>query len=146
MSIIEQSGGWGRVTKVWGQPGLYRNILSQENKIRKEEEGVQTHTHIHTKTTTLINIQRWTCSSSEVVIKPCIHTSQTCTILKMKAVGAGEMAEWFKALAALPEDWVQFPAHMWQFTTVCNSCSKGSDTLIQTYMQTKHNAHKIKIN
>jgi len=26
----------------------------------------------------------------------------------------------------------------WQFTKVCNSCSRGSNTFIQTHMQAKH--------
>ena len=50
------------------------------------------------------------------------------------------------ALAALPEDlvqffkrtWVQFPATTCQLTVLCNCCPRGYDTLIQTDMQTKH--------
>jgi len=54
--------------------------------------------------------------------------------------GAGEMAQWLRALTALPEDpdSIQFLAPIWQLTTVCNSSYEGSDTLTQTYMQAKH--------
>jgi hypothetical protein len=41
---------------------------------------------------------------------------------------------------------VQFPAPTWQLTNVCSSNSRGSETLIQIYMQTKHpSAHKVNI-
>jgi hypothetical protein len=39
--------------------------------------------------------------------------------------------------------WVQFPAPTWQLTTVCNSSSRGPDTLRHTCIQNT-NAHKIK--
>jgi N6-adenosine-specific RNA methylase IME4 len=42
---------------------------------------------------------------------------------------------------------VQFPAPTWKFTVICNSSSRGSDTLTQTHTCKKNaNAHKIKIN
>jgi hypothetical protein len=37
---------------------------------------------------------------------------------------------------------VQFPAPIWQLTTVCNSSSNVSDSLTQTQMQANTNTHK----
>lgn len=54
---------------------------------------------------------------------------------------AGEMAQWVKALAALPKDPGSILEPTWQLTTACNSSSRGYDTLTHTYMphmQTKH--------
>jgi hypothetical protein len=34
--------------------------------------------------------------------------------------GAGEMAQWLRALTAVPEVLVQFPATTWWLTTICN--------------------------
>jgi hypothetical protein len=48
--------------------------------------------------------------------------------------GAGEMAQWLRALATLPEDQVQISAPTWQFITVSKSSSSGSDSLTQIYM------------
>jgi hypothetical protein len=49
------------------------------------------------------------------------------------------MAQWLRALTALPEDPGFNSQHPhWQLTTICNSSSRGSDTLTQTYMQAKH--------
>jgi hypothetical protein len=48
--------------------------------------------------------------------------------------GAGKVAQWLGALAALPEAPVSIPSnHMEGYN--CNSSSRGSNTLIQTYMQ-----------
>ena len=58
-------------------------------------------------------------------------------------MGWKEMVQWLRALAALPEDWVQFPAHTWHLTLVYNCCSRGSDTLTQTYMYQNTNAQEI---
>lgn len=52
---------------------------------------------------------------------------------------AGEMAQWSRALAALPEIQVQFLAPIQQYTPSCNSSSRGSNTLTQIYTQAKHN-------
>jgi hypothetical protein len=43
--------------------------------------------------------------------------------------GPGEMLQQLRALAALSENWVQFPASTWQFTTSWNSRSRGSNAL-----------------
>jgi hypothetical protein len=40
---------------------------------------------------------------------------------KYHQVRAEETAQWLRALNALPEDQVQFPAPAWQITTVCTS-------------------------
>lgn len=40
---------------------------------------------------------------------------------------AGEMGQWLRVLAALPKDMGSIPGV--QFTVICNSISKGSDTL-----------------
>jgi hypothetical protein len=37
---------------------------------------------------------------------------------------AREMAQWLRALAALVETWVPFPALIWQLTTTFNSDSR----------------------
>jgi hypothetical protein len=50
------------------------------------------------------------------------------------------------ALATLQRTQVQFPAPTWQLTTVCNPCSRRSNTPTQIYMQSNTNAHKISIN
>lgn len=39
---------------------------------------------------------------------------------------------------SLQRTWVQFPAVMGQLTTVCNSRSRVSDILTQTYMKAKY--------
>ena len=76
-------------------------------------------------------------------------------LIKQTKSGAGERTWWLRALAGLPEDWVQFPAPMWQHTTICNSSSRGCDTLFwplralhargaQTFMQA--NTHTYRIN
>jgi hypothetical protein len=44
--------------------------------------------------------------------------------LKKESRGAGEMAQWLRALALnLQRTWVQFPAPTWQLITVCNLSS-----------------------
>ena len=51
------------------------------------------------------------------------------------------MAQQLGVLAALledPDSWIRFPAPTWQLTTVCDSSSRGSDTLTQTCMLAKH--------
>ena len=40
--------------------------------------------------------------------------------IKNTRKGAGEIAQWFRALTALQESWVQFPATTWPLTTICN--------------------------
>jgi hypothetical protein len=46
------------------------------------------------------------------------------------------MAQWLRALAALPEDpQVQVPAPTRQLTTVCNSSSRKSDTLVVMHIK-----------
>lgn len=42
---------------------------------------------------------------------------------------ACEMAQWVAVPAILLVTWVQSPPHMWQFITICNSSSRGSNTL-----------------
>jgi hypothetical protein len=42
---------------------------------------------------------------------------------------AGEMTQQLRALAVLPENWVQVSALTWQPTAICNYSSRGSDTL-----------------
>ena len=44
-------------------------------------------------------------------------------------LGAGEMAQWIRALAALPECQVQFPAPTCGLKTICNSSPRGSGAL-----------------
>lgn len=57
---------------------------------------------------------------------------------------AGEMAQWLKALSALPEDIGPIPRlHIWWLTTTCNSSSRCSGAIlkclwVQMYMQVKH--------
>ena len=51
--------------------------------------------------------------------------------------GAGEMAQWLRALAALPEFRVQVPATTWWLTTICNGDLMPSSGM-QVYMQTEH--------
>jgi hypothetical protein len=51
--------------------------------------------------------------------------------------GAGEMAQWLRALSALPGDLGLIPSTHRELTTVCHSSSRGPDTLIQTCMQAK---------
>ena len=69
--------------------------------------------------------------------------------LKEGAQGAQEMAQWLRTLAAFPEDPGLILNTTWQFTTICNSNPKGSNTLfwppqvpekhmMQTYMQIDH--------
>jgi hypothetical protein len=49
------------------------------------------------------------------------------------------MAQWLRALAVLAEHLRSIPrTHSWQLTTVYNSCTRGSDTLTQPYVQAKH--------
>ena len=56
--------------------------------------------------------------------------------LKSHKRRAGEMAQWLRALAAVPEDPGSiFSNHM--AVPVHKSCSKTSDTLTDTYMQAK---------
>jgi hypothetical protein len=43
--------------------------------------------------------------------------------------GAGEMAQWLRALAALPEDLGWIPSTHMVATTICSSSSRGSDAL-----------------
>lgn len=56
------------------------------------------------------------------------------------------LARWpngLRALAVLPETIIQFLAHIWQFTTVCNPApSELTASHRQTYMQTKHTEQK----
>jgi hypothetical protein len=50
------------------------------------------------------------------------------------------MALQLRASVALPTG-IQFPAPTWQLTTACNSSSRGSGTLTETYRQ-NNNAEK----
>jgi hypothetical protein len=59
-------------------------------------------------------------------------------INKNKYLDAEQVAQQLKALAVFPEDQVQFPAPSWRLTTVCNSSSRASNILTQTYIQAKH--------
>jgi hypothetical protein len=52
-------------------------------------------------------------------------------------IRAGEMPQKLRALAALPEDRVQFPAPKWQLTTIYTFSSRGSNPYTD-YMQAKH--------
>jgi hypothetical protein len=42
------------------------------------------------------------------------------TKINKNVLGAGEMAQWIRALFALPEVMSQFPATTWRLTTICN--------------------------
>jgi hypothetical protein len=42
--------------------------------------------------------------------------------------------------------WVHFPAPTWHLTTVCNSCSRGSDNSHRHTCSEITNVYKIKIN
>jgi hypothetical protein len=56
------------------------------------------------------------------------------------------MAQQLRTLTTLPERiQIQLPVPTRQLTTVYNSSSRGSNTLIHMYMQAKLHAHKIKI-
>ena len=44
-------------------------------------------------------------------------------------LGAEGVAQELGALAALQKTQVQFPAHTWQLTTVCDSSSRAPDAL-----------------
>ena len=46
------------------------------------------------------------------------------------------MAQWLRAVAALPEDWVQFPAPTWSLTTGYNS--RGADVLFWLFSHYIH--------
>jgi hypothetical protein len=48
------------------------------------------------------------------------------------------LERWLIGSELFQRTWVQFPAPTLQLTTVCNSNSRRSDTLSQTYMQAKH--------
>lgn len=52
--------------------------------------------------------------------------------------GAGEMAQWLRALAAVLENMGSIPSMNWQLTTVCNCSYWGSDTFTEKYMESKH--------
>jgi hypothetical protein len=57
------------------------------------------------------------------------------------------MAQRLGELAALPKDPGSIPSTHMAAYTVCDSSSRGSGTLTQTYMQAKHQCtHEIKIN
>ena len=62
---------------------------------------------------------------------------------KATAGGAGEMAQWLRALTGYSfRGGIQFPAPTWQLATACNSTFRESDTLMQTYMQAKYQYSK----
>jgi hypothetical protein len=50
---------------------------------------------------------------------------------KKKKRGAGETAQWLRVLTALPEDLGSIPSA----PTVCNSSSRGSDTLTPMHIK-----------
>lgn len=54
--------------------------------------------------------------------------------IKTTCEGAWEMAHWIEHWLFFERTQVQFLALTWQLSTVYNSCCKGSDTLIQTYL------------
>lgn len=56
------------------------------------------------------------------------------------------MAQYLRALAALPEDPGSVPSTHMAAHAVGNPSSETSNTLTQTYTQTGTNAHKIKLN
>lgn len=58
------------------------------------------------------------------------------------AAGAGETAHWLRVLL-FPRTRVQFPATIWQFTIVCSSSFRVSDTFTQSSMEAEHNVHKM---
>jgi hypothetical protein len=61
-------------------------------------------------------MKRWTplCVSQENEIK------DLDTILRNTTNKAGEVAQWLRALTALPEVLIQFSATTWWLTTICN--------------------------
>jgi hypothetical protein len=67
--------------------------------------------------------------------RPYTHTHK----INLK-LGAREMAQCLRALAAFPEGWGSIPSiHMTAYRCL------GSDTLTQTGMQTKYPTHKMKL-
>jgi hypothetical protein len=61
---------------------------------------------------------------------------ETCNV--REKIGAGEMAQWLRALAALPDDWGSIPSSHMAIYNYPYSNSRGSDTLAQTNIQAKH--------
>jgi hypothetical protein len=55
--------------------------------------------------------------------------------------GPGEMAQWLRALAALPEDLRPIPNPDLAAHTVCNSSSSGSNFLTQTCKPNNTSTH-----
>ena len=49
-------------------------------------------------------------------------------------LGAGENAQWLRALTALPEAWVRFPAPTWKLTAICKSSFRRSDPFFLDFM------------
>jgi hypothetical protein len=60
------------------------------------------------------------------------------------ACGVGKMVQWLGALAALPEQrtQAQFPATTWPLIPVCNSTSRGPDTLTHACKTPMHLKYK----
>lgn len=52
------------------------------------------------------------------------------------------MAQWLRVLL-FPRTRVQFPSTIWQFTIVCNSSFRVSDTFTQSSMEAEHNVYKM---
>ena len=65
------------------------------------------------------------------------------SLVNLKRILAGQMAQWLRALVALPEDLGSILAPTWWFTTICYSRARGCDALFWfLQVQGMHMVHR----